>query len=146
MCNKHIVFAKGGVEYLIELPDAFSRACFFVPQFFCSLVPRKKHSLRLVAIELLVQFSPPFANTFSVVAKSAPLLSPQRFGGLHPLLVRAASRTSHNKQICKIPRTEANFLLGTSQIRRTVMCNFKQTCKSLIDTLNFIYEIYFLAL
>ena len=59
------------------------------------------------------------------MAKSAPLLSPQRFGGLHPLLVRAASRTSHNKQICKIPRTEANFLLGTSQIRRTVSGNAK---------------------
>ncbi|MFX1611282.1 hypothetical protein JZ956_10150, partial [Riemerella anatipestifer] len=26
----------------------------------------KKHLLRLVEIELLVQFSPPFANTFSV--------------------------------------------------------------------------------
>ena len=63
----NIVFAKGGVEYLIELSVAFSRACFFVPQFFCSLVPRKKHSLRLVEIELSVKFSPPFANTFSVV-------------------------------------------------------------------------------
>ena len=60
-------FCKSGGEYLIELPDAFSRACFFVPQFFCSLVPRKKHSLRLVEIELFVQFSPPFANTFSVI-------------------------------------------------------------------------------
>ena len=30
----NIVFAKGGVEYLIELLVAFSRACFFVPQFF----------------------------------------------------------------------------------------------------------------
>jgi hypothetical protein len=47
----NIVFAKGGVEVIIELPDAFSRACFFVAQFFCSLVPRKKHSLRLVEIE-----------------------------------------------------------------------------------------------
>ena len=44
----NIVFAKGGAETLIELPDAFSRACFFVPQIFCSLVPRKKHSLRSV--------------------------------------------------------------------------------------------------
>ena len=70
MCNKHIVFAKGGVEYLIELSVAFSRACFFVPQFFRSLVPRKKHSLRLVEIELFVQFSPPFANTFSVSGKA----------------------------------------------------------------------------
>ena len=26
--------------------------------------------------------------------------------------------------MCKIPRTEANFLLGTSQIRRIVRCNF----------------------
>ncbi|AZI70725.1 hypothetical protein EB819_03065 [Cloacibacterium normanense] len=50
----------------MELPVAFSRACFFVPQFFRSLVPRKKHSLRLVEIELSVKFSPPFANTFSV--------------------------------------------------------------------------------
>ena len=66
----NIVFAKGGVEYLIELPVAFSRACFFVPQFFRSLVPRKKHSLRLVEIELFVQFSPPFANTFSVICNA----------------------------------------------------------------------------
>jgi len=62
----NIVFAKGGVEGIIELPVAFSRACFFVPQYFCNLVPRKKHSLRLVEIEPFVQFSPPFANTFSV--------------------------------------------------------------------------------
>jgi hypothetical protein len=46
-----MVFAKGGVEVLIEIPVAFSRACFFVPHTFCSLVPRKKHSLRLVEIE-----------------------------------------------------------------------------------------------
>ena len=65
----NIVFAKGGVEEIIELFVAFSRACFFVPHFFCSLVPRKKHSLRLVEIELFVQFSPPFANTFSVGGK-----------------------------------------------------------------------------
>ena len=65
--SHNIVFAKGGVEVIIELPVAFSRACFFVPQFFRSLVPRKKHSLRLVEIELFVQFSPPFANTFSVI-------------------------------------------------------------------------------
>lgn len=67
MTAHNIVFAKGGVEVLIELLVAFSRACFFVPQFFCSLVPRKKHSLRLFEIELPVQFSPPFANTFSVM-------------------------------------------------------------------------------
>ncbi|OWK97312.1 hypothetical protein AP75_11745 [Kaistella haifensis DSM 19056] len=70
MCNRHIVFAKNGVEDLIELPVAFSRACFFVPHIFCSLVPRKKHSLRLVEIELSVKFSPPFANTFSVSRNS----------------------------------------------------------------------------
>ncbi|MDD1525664.1 hypothetical protein FO647_10075, partial [Riemerella anatipestifer] len=34
--------------------------------FLSKLAIRKKHSLRLVEIELLVQFSPPFANTFSV--------------------------------------------------------------------------------
>ena len=62
-----------------------------------SLLPIFEH---WCLIESFGIFSPPFANTFSVVAKSAPLLSPQRFGGLHPLLVRAASRTSHNKQIC----------------------------------------------
>ena len=28
--------------------------------------------------------------------------------------------------MCKIPRTEANFLLGTSQIRRTVGGNLKK--------------------
>ena len=66
--SPNIVFAKGGIEGIIELPVAFSRACFFVPQFFCSLVPRKKHSLLLVDIELFVQFSPPFANTFSVIS------------------------------------------------------------------------------
>ena len=55
-----------GVEVLIELLYFFCRACFFVPHIFCSLVPRKKHSLRLVEIELSVQFSPPFAITFSV--------------------------------------------------------------------------------
>ncbi|MRM84306.1 hypothetical protein D1003_10955 [Riemerella anatipestifer] len=32
-----------------------------------NLVSLKKHLLRLVEIELFVQFSPPFANTFSVV-------------------------------------------------------------------------------
>ncbi|MDD1598574.1 hypothetical protein FOL48_08620 [Riemerella anatipestifer] len=32
-----------------------------------NLVSLKKHLLRLVEIELLVQFSPPFANTFSVM-------------------------------------------------------------------------------
>ena len=47
----NIVFAKGGVEYIIVRLVAFSRACFFVPHIFCSLVPRKKHSLRLVEIE-----------------------------------------------------------------------------------------------
>ncbi|WP_391556752.1 hypothetical protein, partial [Riemerella anatipestifer] len=35
-----------------------------------NLVSLKKHLLRLVEIELLVQFSPPFANTFSVVRHS----------------------------------------------------------------------------
>ena len=40
--SHNIVFAKGGVEVIIELPVAFSRACFFVPHFFCNLVPRKK--------------------------------------------------------------------------------------------------------
>ena len=75
MCNKHIVFAKGGVEGIIEPSVAFSRACFFVPQFFCSLVPRKKHLLRLVEIELFVQFSPPFANTFSVVCHIIPKIA-----------------------------------------------------------------------
>ena len=75
----HIVFAKGGVEYLIELPVAFSRACFFVPLFFCSLVPRKKHSLRLVEIELSVKFSPPFANTFSVRANAKKKRHADRF-------------------------------------------------------------------
>ena len=49
--SHNIVFAKGGVEVIRELPVAFSRACFFVPHIFCSLVPRKKHSLRLVEIE-----------------------------------------------------------------------------------------------
>ena len=44
--SHNIVFAKGGVEVIIELPVAFSRACFFVPHSFCNLVPRKKHSLR----------------------------------------------------------------------------------------------------
>ena len=43
----NIVFAKGGVEVIKPLLDSFSRACFFVPLFFCSLVPRKKHSPRV---------------------------------------------------------------------------------------------------
>ena len=77
--SHNIVFAKGGVEVIIELPVAFSRACFFVPQFFCSLVPRKKHSLRLVEIELFVQFSPPFANTFSVVCNIFMQINPIEF-------------------------------------------------------------------
>ena len=51
--------------------------------------------------------SAPFATTFARITSAS---------------CAAASRTSHNKQICKIPRTEANFLLGTSQIRRTVIC------------------------
>ncbi|WP_332024749.1 hypothetical protein [Kaistella sp.] len=62
----NIVFAKGGVEYLIGLLVAFSRACFSTSHLFINLVSWKKHSLRLVEIELFVQFSPPFANTFSV--------------------------------------------------------------------------------
>ena len=66
MAADNIVFAKGGVETLIELTDAFSRACFSTSHFFCNLVSWKKHSLRLVEIELSVKFSPPFANTFSV--------------------------------------------------------------------------------
>ena len=63
----NIVFAKGGVETLIELSVAFSRACFSTSHIFCNLVSWKKHSLRLVEIELSVKFSPPFANTFSVM-------------------------------------------------------------------------------
>lgn len=47
----NIVFAKGGVEYLIELFVAFSRACFSTSHFFSNLVSWKKHSLRLVEIE-----------------------------------------------------------------------------------------------
>jgi len=65
----NIVFAKGGVESLILRPVTFRRACFFTPHFFSNLVPWKKHSLRLVEIEPFVQFSPPFANTFSVSRK-----------------------------------------------------------------------------
>ena len=63
----HIVFAKGGVEYLIELSVAFSHACFSTSHIFSNLVSWKKHSLRLLEIELSAQFSPPFANTFSVI-------------------------------------------------------------------------------
>ena len=62
----NIVFAKGGVEYLIGLLVAFSRACFSTSHLFINLVSWKKHSLRLVEIELFVPFSPPFANTFPV--------------------------------------------------------------------------------
>ena len=35
--------------------------------FFLNLDNLKKHLLRLVEIELSVKFSPPFANTFSVM-------------------------------------------------------------------------------
>ena len=47
----NIVFAKGGVEYLIGLLVAFSRACFSTSHLFINLVSWKKHSLRLVEIE-----------------------------------------------------------------------------------------------
>ena len=49
--SHNIVFAKGGVEFLIELAVAFSRACFSTPHIFSNLVSWKKHSLRLVEIE-----------------------------------------------------------------------------------------------
>ena len=62
----NIVLAKDGVEYLIELFVTFSRACFSTSHLFINLVSWKKHSLRLVEIELFVPFSPPFANTFPV--------------------------------------------------------------------------------
>ncbi|MDD1547846.1 hypothetical protein FO611_05955 [Riemerella anatipestifer] len=38
----------------------------FNSTFFANLVSLKKHLLWLVEIERIVQFSPPFANTFSV--------------------------------------------------------------------------------
>ena len=47
----NMVFAKGGVESLIERPVAFSRKLLFVPHFFCNLVPRKSNLLRSVEIE-----------------------------------------------------------------------------------------------
>ena len=51
MAADNIVFAKGGVEYIIQKPDAFSRKLLFVPHFFCNLVPRKSNLLRSVEIE-----------------------------------------------------------------------------------------------
>jgi len=47
----NIVFAKGGVEGIIERFVVFSRACFSTSHFFSNLVSWKKHSLRLVEIE-----------------------------------------------------------------------------------------------
>ncbi|MFL1602718.1 hypothetical protein PGK46_10110, partial [Riemerella anatipestifer] len=44
----------------------------FNSTFFNNLVSLKKHLLWLVEIELLVQFSQPFANTFSVVRYAKP--------------------------------------------------------------------------
>ncbi|MDD1551028.1 hypothetical protein FO611_05840 [Riemerella anatipestifer] len=46
------------------------RFCFSVLLFLTKLAIRKKHPLRLVEIELFVQFSPPFANTFPVVGNA----------------------------------------------------------------------------
>ncbi|OEL10750.1 hypothetical protein BHF72_0123 [Cloacibacterium normanense] len=45
-------------------------------------------------------------NTFvylSDVAKSAPLLLPHRFGGLHPQMLLVATRTSH---ICEFAKSQ----------------------------------------
>ena len=71
-----------------------------------------------------------FRKTFvylGVVAKSAPLLSPQRSRGLHPLLVRAATRTSHNKQICKILKYRVNSNFGLHKSARTLQAILRTT-------------------
>lgn len=59
--------AKCGVKVKIEIFVIFSRDCFSTSHFFRNLVSWKKHSLRFDEIELSVKFSPPFANTFSVI-------------------------------------------------------------------------------
>ncbi len=112
----HIVFAKGGVENIIALLYTFSRACFSTSHFFSNLVSWKKHSLRLVEIELFGQFSPPFANTFSDVAKSAPLLLPHRFGGLHPQMLLVSTRTSH---ICEFAKSQERKKTSFSGLRKS---------------------------
>ena len=38
MATDNIVFAKGGVEFIIEKPDALSRNLLFHITFFCNLV------------------------------------------------------------------------------------------------------------
>ena len=73
------VFAKGGDEYIKPLPDSFSRSCFSYC-FFLNLDNLKKHLLQLVEIELAVKFSPPFANTFSVVRNIRSAVSKRNFG------------------------------------------------------------------
>ncbi|AZZ59507.1 hypothetical protein AWB57_11020 [Riemerella anatipestifer] len=47
-----------------------------------NLVSLKKHLLRLVEIELFVQFSPPFTNTYSVVCNNLPIIT------LNPILLK----------------------------------------------------------
>ena len=100
----------------------------FNSAIFCKLAVLKKHSLCLVEIELSVPFSPHFANTFSVVAKSAPLLSPQRSRGLHPLLVpplRGLRTTSGFVKFSNLEQVRIwNF---TNPRERYMLCCYKRS-------------------
>ena len=58
--------AKCGVKYKLEKVEIFIRRCFSYC-FFLYLDNLKKNRLKAVEIELFIQFSPHFANTFSVI-------------------------------------------------------------------------------
>ena len=75
----YIVLAKCGLEFYVELIK-FAFAAAFHIVFFLNLDNLKKHLLRLVEIELSVKFSPPFANTFSVVRNIRSAVSKRNFG------------------------------------------------------------------
>ncbi|MDY3548992.1 hypothetical protein PG291_10315, partial [Riemerella anatipestifer] len=63
----------------------------------------KKHLLWLVEIELSVQFSPPFANTFPDVAKGAKRISLHRLGGLHRLMSSSLRELRTSSGFAKFP-------------------------------------------
>ena len=56
--------------------------------------------------------NPAFGNTQNDVAKSAPLLLPHRFGGLHPQMLLVATRTSHICEFAKSQERKQTSFLG----------------------------------
>ena len=122
----NMVLAKDGAELLIELSVIFSRKILFVSHFLFNLVPRKSILLIFVIIETLVLLIPSFSQYLFRCGeiRSAPFAT--TFARITSASCAAASRTSHNKRICKILKSRTSSDLELHKSARTLPAILKR--------------------